>query len=116
MCPSLLTMSKTLRMPDHIAGATFLAFGNGAPDIFSSIGGIAQSKSSLIFSSLFGGGIFVTTVVTGAVLLSGDFAVMKRPIVRDIVFYIGASFTVWIFIYYEKLTIYHSICMLEDLI
>lgn len=110
MCPSLLTMSKTLRMPDHIAGVTFLAFGNGAPDIFSSIGGISHSKSSLIFSSLYGGGIFVTTIVTGTILLTGDFSVMKRPIVRDIVFYIGATFTVWIFIYNEKITIFHSIC------
>ena len=54
LCPALLTISKTLRLPNNIAGVTFLAFGNGAPDIFSSISGVTSSKPDLIFSGLFG--------------------------------------------------------------
>ncbi|OTF83642.1 sodium/potassium/calcium exchanger 6-like protein, partial [Euroglyphus maynei] len=88
LCPSLLTISKTLRLPDNIAGVTLLAFGNGAPDIFASIEGISHSKPNLIFSSLFGAGTFVTTIVIGSILLSGDFTINKRPFVRDIIFYI----------------------------
>ncbi|CAG2112574.1 unnamed protein product, partial [Medioppia subpectinata] len=98
LCPALLTISKTLRLPDNIAGVTFLAFGNGAPDIFSSISGVTQSKPQLIFSGLLGAGIFVTTVVVGSVLLTGQFEVMQRPLMRDIAFYIGATFMVWFII------------------
>lgn len=105
LCPSLLTISKTLRLPNNIAGVTLLAFGNGAPDIFSSIEGISHSKPNLIFASLFGGGTFVTTIVIGSIILNGEFIMSKRPLVRDIVFYIGATFMTWAFIYGRTLKI-----------
>lgn len=43
-----------------------MAFGNGAPDIFSSIAsvtGVQDPQAGLAISELLGGGIFVTTVV-----------------------------------------------------
>jgi Ca2+/Na+ antiporter len=33
---------------------TFLAFGNGAPDIFSSIAGIRQANPELVIGELYG--------------------------------------------------------------
>ena len=39
-------------------GVTFLAFGNGAPDIFSSLAGIAQSRPELVIGELFGKQLF----------------------------------------------------------
>ncbi|KAH7637946.1 mitochondrial sodium/calcium exchanger protein isoform X2 [Dermatophagoides farinae] len=111
LCPSLLTISKTLRLPNNIAGVTLLAFGNGAPDIFSSIEGISHSKPNLIFASLFGGGTFVTTIVIGSIILNGEFIMSKRPLVRDIVFYIGATFMTWAFIYGRTLKIDNVIAL-----
>ncbi|CAG2106496.1 unnamed protein product [Medioppia subpectinata] len=111
LCPALLTISKTLRLPDNIAGVTFLAFGNGAPDIFSSISGVTQSKPQLIFSGLLGAGIFVTTVVVGSVLLTGQFEVMQRPLMRDIAFYIGATFMVWFIIWKTRIYLKHAIAL-----
>ena len=110
-----------------------MAFGNGAPDIFSSIGGITQAEPELILSGLFGnifhliefdlfdlsffvsfkltgGGIFVVTVVAGSVLLTEPFQVMKRPIIRDITFYSGAAFLVWFFVYSEEIKLGQAIC------
>ena len=43
-CPSLAVISKTLRLSQNVAGVTILAFGNGAPDIFSSLAGIQQAR------------------------------------------------------------------------
>ncbi|RWS07823.1 Sodium/potassium/calcium exchanger 6-like protein [Dinothrombium tinctorium] len=83
LCPSLLLISKTLRLSQNIAGVTFLAFGNGAPDIFSSLAGIRQARPDLVFGELFGAGIFVTTVVAGSIFASQEFSVMKRPLLRD---------------------------------
>ncbi len=50
-------MSQVLRLNQNIAGVTLLAFGNGAPDIFSAISAINQpddEKASLAVGALFG--------------------------------------------------------------
>ncbi|XP_075677988.1 mitochondrial sodium/calcium exchanger protein-like [Dermatophagoides pteronyssinus] len=112
LCPSLLTISNTLKLPNNIAGVTLLAFGNGAPDIFASIGGISHAKPHLIFASLFGAGTFVTTIVIGCIILSGEFTMNKRPLVRDIIFYIGATFLTWVFIYGRTFKIGNSIALI----
>ncbi|CAG2118795.1 unnamed protein product, partial [Medioppia subpectinata] len=52
LCPALLVISRTLRLSHNIAGVTFLAFGNGAPDIFSSIAGIRQANPELVVGEL----------------------------------------------------------------
>ena len=42
-----------------------MAFGNGAPDIFSSLAGANQDRPGLVFGELFGAGVFVTACVAG---------------------------------------------------
>lgn len=94
-CPSLEVIAKVLRMSDNIAGVTLLAFGNGAPDVFSAISAVANMKNGdvgMVFGALLGAGVFLTTVVAGAVTLVGSFHAMERPFLRDIIFYIGTIF------------------------
>lgn len=93
-------------------GVTFLALGNGAPDIFSSIAGIRQSRPELVFGTLFGGGIFVATIVVGAILLIGSFKVMERPICRDIFFYAASCFVVWSIAYLGTIFLWEAITIL----
>ena len=38
-----------------------MAFGNGAPDIFSALASVKQQRPELLLGGLFGAGIFVTT-------------------------------------------------------
>ncbi|KAI1293578.1 putative sodium/calcium exchanger 7 [Halotydeus destructor] len=95
LCPSLLVISKHLRLSQNVAGVTFLAFGNGAPDIFSSMAGVQNARPHLVLGELFGAGIFVTTVVAGAVLLTQNFKSMERPLLRDILFYMISTFLTW---------------------
>nr|XP_058948699.1 mitochondrial sodium/calcium exchanger protein-like [Pocillopora verrucosa] len=95
LCPSLTVISRTLGINQNIAGVTFLAFGNGAPDIFSSLAGFTQngdqSGMQLVIQALFGAGIFVTTVVVGVIsFISKDLALTNRPFIRDVLFYLGA--------------------------
>ena len=80
------------RLSQNIAGITILAFGNGAPDIFSSLAGVGSNRPELVFGALFGAGMFVTTVVAGAICWLKPFDLMKRPFLRDISFYLIAVF------------------------
>ena len=88
------------RLSPNIAGVTILAFGNGAPDIFSSIAGISNARPELVIGELFGAGVFVTTAVAGAVCWVSPFHVMERPFLRDLTFYICAGF--WAFMIFYR--------------
>eukprot|EP00056_Hartaetosiga_gracilis_P005052 m.80796 g.80796 ORF g.80796 m.80796 type:complete len:729 (-) comp12032_c0_seq5:116-2302(-) len=95
-CPALSVISDTLRLSHNVAGVTFLAFGNGAPDIFSVYSSInnADNGVQLALGELFGSGIFVTTIVLGAVAYKFPFTLTRRPFIRDVVTYlIAASWT-----------------------
>lgn len=109
LTPSLIVISDSLHLSQNIAGVTFLAFGNGAPDILSSLAGIQQARPELVIGELFGAGIFVTCVVAGSVYLTQDFNVMERPFLRDVIFYIGATFWAFFLFYTQRITLAHSI-------
>ncbi|XP_038075342.1 mitochondrial sodium/calcium exchanger protein-like isoform X2 [Patiria miniata] len=105
-CPSLTAISKSLKLSQNIAGVTFLAFGNGAPDIFSAIAAISNAKdgnAGLAIGALFGAGVFVTTVVAGSVSIAQPFELAKRPFLRDAIFYIGAAFWTFYVLYTGKI-------------
>ncbi|GFQ95512.1 hypothetical protein TNCT_487861, partial [Trichonephila clavata] len=106
---SLVVITKTLRLSQNIAGVTFLAFGNGAPDIFSSVAGTEQGRPELVIGTLFGAGIFVTSVVVGSIIVSKPFKIMERPFLRDIIFYVCAAFWTFLRFYYGEVTLWHSI-------
>ncbi|KFM81463.1 Sodium/potassium/calcium exchanger 6, partial [Stegodyphus mimosarum] len=109
LCPSLVVITKTLRLSQNIAGVTFLAFGNGAPDIFSSVAGTEQARPELVIGTLFGAGVFVTSVVAGSIIASKPFKIMERPFLRDIIFYVCAAFWAFLRFYYEIVLLWHAI-------
>ncbi|XP_010894649.1 mitochondrial sodium/calcium exchanger protein isoform X2 [Esox lucius] len=103
-CPNLSAISSTLRLTHNVAGVTFLALGNGAPDVFSATVAFSRPHTAgLAIGALFGAGIFVTTVVAGAVSLVKPFTVASRPFLRDVVFFMAAVF--WTFVILYKGTI-----------
>ncbi|XP_075686371.1 mitochondrial sodium/calcium exchanger protein isoform X2 [Rhinoderma darwinii] len=53
-CPNLSAISRTLRLSHNVAGVTFLAFGNGAPDVFSAVAAFSDSRTAgLAIGALF---------------------------------------------------------------
>lgn len=99
-CPNLSAISSTLRLTHNVAGVTFLALGNGAPDVFSAMAAFSRPQTAgLAIGALFGAGIFVTTVVAGSVALVKPFTVASRPFLRDMIFYMAAVFWTFTILY-----------------
>ncbi|XP_038044152.1 mitochondrial sodium/calcium exchanger protein-like [Patiria miniata] len=101
-CPTLLTISKTLKLSDNVAGVTFLAFGNGAPDVFSAIAAITHAKdgdAGLAIGALFGAAVFITTFVAGTVSALKPFEVAQIPFLRDAIFVVGVAYWTFYILY-----------------
>lgn len=109
LCPALVELARALGMSQSLAGVTIVAFGNGAPDVFSALSGIRQNKSSMVFSQLIGSGAFVSALVSGIVMiLVPPFTVNWPTFSRDIVFYLtGIIFTFYVF-YRNTIHIIHA--------
>ncbi|CAI5718210.1 unnamed protein product [Peronospora destructor] len=88
-CPVLQAIVEKYRIPPHVAGVTFLSFGNGSPDVFSNIAAFATPTPSIGITSILGGGLLVTTVITACVGLvsAGHEQLIPRTFLRDVSFY-----------------------------
>ncbi|XP_017893330.2 mitochondrial sodium/calcium exchanger protein-like, partial [Ceratina calcarata] len=107
-CPSLAVIASVLRLSDNIAGVTILAFGNGAPDIFTSL--VSGSEEGIImFTELIGAGIFVTTIIAGSVAFVKPFRIHLKPVMRDACFYILTVCLISIIIRDEKIYLIEAI-------
>ncbi|XP_048198861.1 mitochondrial sodium/calcium exchanger protein isoform X2 [Perognathus longimembris pacificus] len=105
-CPNLSAISTTLKLSHNVAGVTFLAFGNGAPDIFSAMVAFSDPRTaSLAIGALFGAGVLVTTVVAGGITILHPFTAASRPFLRDITFYMVAVFLTFTALYHGRVTL-----------
>lgn len=111
-CPALEYIASSLKMSQNIAGMTIVAFGNGAPDIFSAIAAFSNSNpgvASVAIGALLGAAVLLTTGVIGFVTITRSFEVAKRPFLRDMVFFIATAFWTFYLVYYGEINLYHSI-------
>lgn len=91
---NLSTIASVLGLPESLAGVTFLAFGNGSPDVFSTFAAMGSNSGSMAVGELIGAAGFITAVVAGSMALVREFRVSRKTFVRDIIFFIVAiSFT-----------------------
>ncbi|XP_026574457.1 mitochondrial sodium/calcium exchanger protein [Pseudonaja textilis] len=112
-CPNLSAISTKLRLAHNVAGVTFLAFGNGAPDIFSAVVAFSDPRTAgLAIGALFGAGIFVTTIVAGGIALVRPFTAASRPFLRDAIFYMVAVFLTFVALYFEQVTLAEALSFL----
>lgn len=58
-----------------------------------------------------GAGVFLTTIVVGAVSLCGSFHLMERPFLRDVIFFIVAVFCAFYISQDHKVTLAESFGM-----
>lgn len=77
-------------MSESMAGVTFLAFGNGSPDVFSTFAAMKINSGSLAVGELIGAASFIAAVVAGSMAIVHPFRVSRKSFVRDVSFFIVA--------------------------
>ncbi|QGA17914.1 hypothetical protein EYB26_005590 [Talaromyces marneffei] len=91
LCINLSTIASILGMSESLTGVTFLAFGNGSPDVFSTFAAMGSNSDSLAIGELLGAACFITAVVAGSMAIARPFRVARRSFVRDVGFFILAA-------------------------
>ncbi|KAL4494621.1 hypothetical protein ABPG72_004523 [Tetrahymena utriculariae] len=106
LSPALAKISDSLKCSQTLAGVTLLALGNGAPDVFTAIiagGGNDDEGINLAIGSIFGAGLFVTTVTLAKVIKNSDeLKADKNIFIRDVGFYCFAAFLILIYLLIGK--------------
>ncbi|GIY63116.1 hypothetical protein CEXT_205421 [Caerostris extrusa] len=98
--PSLEIISDRIKLPPDIAGATFMAIGTSAPELFSSITGSFITEGDIGIGTIIGSAVFNIVGVTGlvgVVLWKEVLDIDWYPIARDCIVYGVTVFTlIWI--------------------
>ncbi|CAD5227853.1 unnamed protein product [Bursaphelenchus xylophilus] len=116
LCSSISVIVNQLKISQNVAGVTLMAFGNGAPDIFGMLVEVVAAespKADLALGQLLGGGMFVTTVVLALIILHKPFKVMRRPMIRDLSFYlIALAWLVFVIMYDSRMYYWQPMVLL----
>ncbi|RCI15447.1 hypothetical protein L249_3569 [Ophiocordyceps polyrhachis-furcata BCC 54312] len=89
-CVNLATISSVLGLSQSLAGVTFLALGNGSPDVFSTFAAMSSNSPAMAIGELIGAASFIAGVVAGSMALVREFRVDRESYARDICFFIVA--------------------------
>ncbi|KAF9046958.1 hypothetical protein BDZ89DRAFT_1058430 [Hymenopellis radicata] len=85
--PNLATIATLLGLDENVAGVTFLAFGNGSPDVFSTFSAMRANSGSLAIGELLGAASFIVSCVVGSMCIIRPFEVNRGPFLRDVGFF-----------------------------
>jgi solute carrier family 24 (sodium/potassium/calcium exchanger), member 6 len=95
-----------------MAGVTFLALGNGSPDLFSTFAAMKVGSGSLAIGELIGAAFFISSVVAGSMAIVNPFKVSRKSFLRDAIFFAGAvAFSVGV-LADGKITVWETSCMI----
>lgn len=88
--PSLTVITEKLAISDDVAGATFMAAGGSAPELFTSLIGVFISHSNVGIGTIVGSAVFNILFVIGmCALFSKEILNLTWwPLFRDMSFYI----------------------------
>ncbi|KAF7493507.1 Sodium/potassium/calcium exchanger 3 [Sarcoptes scabiei] len=91
---SLEYISEALHLPSDIAGATFMAIGTSAPELFTSVIGVFISDNDIGTGTIVGSAVFNLIAIPGACGFAAYWNLRNKPkinpfpIIRDTIFYV----------------------------
>jgi len=111
--PALHVISTILKISDDVAGATFMAAGGSAPELFISIIGVFISKSNVGFGTIVGSAVFNILFVIGMCAMFSKTVLQLTwwPLLRDCLFYITALIILICFFQDQKIEYWEAIIL-----
>ena len=88
--PSLERISLRFRLPSDIAGATLMAMGSSAPELFTSLLALlrGQGVGELGAGTIVGSAVFNVLVIVGLAAFIRPIRLTWQPVLRDLLFYL----------------------------
>nr|XP_040031082.1 sodium/potassium/calcium exchanger 3-like isoform X1 [Gasterosteus aculeatus aculeatus] len=113
--PSLEKVSENLHLSQDVAGATFMAAGSSAPELFTSLIGVFITKGDVGVGTIVGSAVFNILVIIGLCgIFSGQtISLSWWPLFRDAVFYILSIVVLITVIYDEKVMWWETIILIS---
>jgi len=86
---SLDLISRKLRLPSDVAGATFMAVGSSAPELFTALFAVFRpgAHADIGAGTIVGSAIFNILVIIGASAAFRQAKLTWQPVIRDLIFY-----------------------------
>ncbi|EIW69832.1 hypothetical protein TREMEDRAFT_43509 [Tremella mesenterica DSM 1558] len=114
-CPNLSTIATYLGLSESTAGVTFLAFGNGSPDVFSTFSALKNGTFGLAIGELIGAATFskftpcsFVSIVVGSIAFIRPFHVPRYAFARDVTFFTLAVVVLITVLHDGSLTVWES--------
>ncbi|XP_049328408.1 sodium/potassium/calcium exchanger 2 isoform X2 [Astyanax mexicanus] len=112
--PALTVITEKLAISDDVAGATFMAAGGSAPELFTSVIGVFISHSNVGIGTIVGSAVFNILFVIGmcAVFSKEILNLTWWPLFRDVSFYILGLIMLIVFFLDNYISYWESIALL----
>ncbi|XP_061542738.1 sodium/potassium/calcium exchanger 3-like isoform X4 [Phycodurus eques] len=113
--PSLEKVSENLQLSQDVAGATFMAAGSSAPELFTSLIGVFITKGDVGVGTIVGSAVFNVLVIIGicGIFAGQPISLSWWPLFRDAVFYILSIIVLIVVIYDEKVQWWETIILIS---
>ncbi|KAK7925520.1 hypothetical protein WMY93_007830 [Mugilogobius chulae] len=112
--PSLEKISENLQLSEDVAGATFMAAGSSAPELFTSLIGVFITKGDVGVGTIVGSAVFNILVIIGlSGIFTGQTVVLTWwSLFRDSMYYIVSVLTLILVIYDDRVVWWESILLM----
>uniref|UniRef100_A0AAY5JW79 Sodium/calcium exchanger membrane region domain-containing protein n=1 Tax=Esox lucius TaxID=8010 RepID=A0AAY5JW79_ESOLU len=113
--PALTVITEKLAISDDVAGATFMAAGGSAPELFTSVIGVFISHSNVGIGTIVGSAVFNILFVIGmcAIFSREILNLTWWPLFRDVSFYIMDLIMLICFFLDNYISYWESIALLS---
>ncbi|KAM9717895.1 sodium/potassium/calcium exchanger 2 isoform 2-T4 [Menidia menidia] len=113
--PALTVITEKFAISDDVAGATFMAAGGSAPELFTSIIGVFISHSNVGIGTIVGSAVFNILFVIGmcAIFSKEILNLTWWPLFRDVSFYILDLIMLIIFFLDNIISVWESMTLLS---
>ncbi|XP_071403269.1 sodium/potassium/calcium exchanger 3-like, partial [Centroberyx affinis] len=112
--PSLEKICERLHLSEDVAGATFMAAGSSAPELFTSVIGVFITKGDVGVGTIVGSAVFNILCIIGVCGIFAGQAVRLScwPLLRDSLYYTLSISALIVFIYDEKVVWWEALTLI----